>query len=109
MNDCSRPTPRSVDRSERCAGILLHALVGIDADGAGIGEPEGARRPHPFVDQVERQRLAQLQPDHLVEPGLTDVEHQQPAGYCRKDEKLVQEGRACRGAPARRRKAGSSG
>src|SRR5881227_3817667 len=73
-------------------GVLLHALVGIDADGTGIGQPEGARGPRPLVDQVQRQRLAQLQPDHLVEPGLADVEHQKSTAYCRKDEKLMQEG-----------------
>ena len=44
------------------------------------------------LDQIERQRFAQLQPDHLVEPGLADIEHQQPAGDGGKDEKLVQEG-----------------
>ena len=32
--------------------ILLHALVGIDADGASMGEPEGTRRLHPFIDEV---------------------------------------------------------
>lgn len=73
-------------------GILLHALVGVDTNGAGIGQAESARRPHPLVDQIERQRLAKFQPDHLVEPGLTYVEHQQPAGNDCKDEKLVQEG-----------------
>ncbi|ESY24321.1 hypothetical protein X750_09660 [Mesorhizobium sp. LNJC394B00] len=43
--------------------------------------------------QVERQRLAQLQPDHLVEPGLSDVEQQQRAGNHGKDHQLMQEGR----------------
>ena len=75
------------------ARILMQALVGIDADGAGIGEPEGAPRPHPFADQVERQPLAQLQPEHLVEPGLGDIEHQQPAGDFGEDQQLMQEGR----------------
>ncbi len=74
-------------------GILLHALVGIDADGAGIGEPEGAARPHPFLDQVERQRLAQPQPHHLVEPGLPDAKRQQHAGDADEQFELMEEGR----------------
>jgi len=44
-----------------------------------------------LIDQVERQRLAQPQPDHLVEPGLADVEHQKRSGDHRKYDKLMQE------------------
>ena len=89
--------------------VFMQALVGIDADGAGIGEAEGAPRPHPFADQVARQPFAQLEVQHLVEPGLRDIEHEQPAGDFGKDQQLMHERRAGRAATGRRRRAGSSG
>ena len=87
----------------------MQPLVGIDADGAGIGEAKRPFRPHPFADQVQRQPLAQLEPEHLVEPGLRDVEDEQHAGNLGKDDQLVKERLQDRAAPAHHRKVGSSG
>ncbi|MNT64693.1 hypothetical protein D3C72_2026110 [compost metagenome] len=90
-----------LDQADRQAGrqirkvacVFVHALVGIDADGAGIGQTEGAGGPHPFVDEVERQAFSKLQPDQLAEPGLRHVENEQRSGNLGKDDELVQEGR----------------
>ena len=71
--------------------VLLHALVRIDADGTGMGKAEGPVRPHPFLDQVRRQRLAQAQPYALVEPLLADIKDEQPAGDRREHHQLMQE------------------
>ena len=58
------------------ACVFMHALVGIDADGTGIGKAKGARRLHPFADQIKRQAFPQFDPDPLIEPGLQHVENQ---------------------------------
>ncbi len=68
---------RQVDQMAR---ILVNPLVGIGADRPGAGETESAPWLHPFAEQVHRQALSQLQPDHLVEKGLHHVEDQQRAG-----------------------------
>ena len=73
--------------------ILVQALVGIDADGAGIGQPECAPRPHPFADQVARQPFAQSEMQRLADPGLRDIEHQQPAGDLGEHHQLMHERR----------------
>ena len=61
------------------ARILMDALVGIDADLSSLRQEEHAPRREPFGEEVARERLAHLHPQHLVEPGLSDVEHEQRA------------------------------
>ena len=61
------------------ARIFVHALIGIDADMAGIGEPEGAARHEPVLDEIVREALAQLELQGFAEPPLRHVEHQQRA------------------------------
>jgi len=56
-----------------------------------MGEAEGAVRPHPFVDEIDGEHLAQAQLDALVQPLLRDVEHEEPAGDRRENDELVQE------------------
>ena len=62
------------------AGILVHALVGIDADRPGIGEAEGAPRSQPLSDEIAHEAFAQLQLGHLAEPPLRDVEYEKATG-----------------------------
>ena len=71
--------------------VLVQPLVGVDADGPGIGEAKRPFRPHPLADQVQCQPFAQLDPEHLVEPGLRNVEDEQHAGNLGEDDQLVQE------------------
>jgi hypothetical protein len=59
--------------------ILVHALVGVDADRSGAGEPECAARQHPEIDEIQRQPFAQLELDRLRQPPLEDVEDEQCA------------------------------
>ena len=62
------------------ARILVHALVGVVADGTGVGEPERAAGLQPVPDEIVGEPGAQLQFQRLAEPALPDVQHQQAAG-----------------------------
>ncbi len=59
--------------------ILVHALVGIDADVARIGEAKGADRHQPVLHQIVHETLAELEFQHLAQPALRHVQHQQRA------------------------------
>ena len=67
--------------------VLMHALIGVLAHGPGIGQPEGAPRLHPVLEQILDQGFAHLQLQHLPDPALRDIEHRQPG---RKHEKHAQ-------------------
>ncbi len=65
--DWNSPMPRPGRELGEMARILVHALVGIDADLTGIPEHHQPPRRQPLLDQVARQ-FARLQLDHLVRP-----------------------------------------
>ena len=58
-------------------GVLVDALIGIDADLAGAGETKGAPRLQPLVHEIVDEALPQLELGHLIEPALSDIEDQQ--------------------------------
>ncbi len=62
------------------ARVLVHALIGVLAHGPGIGQPEGAPRLHPVLEQIRGQGFAHLQLQHLPDPALRHVEDGQPGG-----------------------------
>ena len=72
-------------------GVLVQALVGVDAELARLLQPQRAAGPHPLVEQVAHQPLAQLDVQIAVQPALRDVEHQQRAGDLAEHHELVQE------------------
>ena len=57
--------------------ILVHPLIGIDADGSGVGQPECPPRLHPIREQAVHQSFAQLELERLSQPALQHIEHQQ--------------------------------
>src|SRR6185437_14606870 len=69
-------------------GIFMHALIGIDADGARFGKAAGAIRLEPFPDQIVRESLTQPQLHGLGQKSLQDIQHQQAAGDDREDGQL---------------------
>ena len=83
--------PRSVVRSARWPASCCMRWSGLTPTAPALASRKARAGPQPLVDQVERQALAQLEPDHLVEPLLGDIEHEQAAGDGRKDRQLVQE------------------
>ena len=62
---CSRPMPEIGRQLRQMARILVHALIGVDADRAGIRQPKGASRRHPVLHEVVRQTFAQLELQRL--------------------------------------------
>ena len=58
-------------------GVFVNALVWIAADRTRAGEQEIALRRQPLADEVAGEALSGAQLDHLVEPRLCDVEHQE--------------------------------
>src|SRR3546814_10241196 len=72
-------------------GILLDALVRIDADLAG--EPEAISAPgyKPLVEQVVGQPFPETHLQHLLDPGLADDHRQQPRDDGKEDQELVAE------------------
>ena len=72
-------------------GVLVQPLVGVDAELARLLQLQRAARPHPLVEQVAHQPLAQLDVQIAVQPALRDVEHQQRAGDPAEHHELVQE------------------
>jgi hypothetical protein len=52
------------------SGILVHPLVGIGPDLAGLGEEIGALRCQPAVEQIVSEPLPQADLEHLLQPGL---------------------------------------
>ena len=61
-------------------GVLLDALIGIDADLAREAQHVDALRYQPLVEQVMSQPFAQPYVGHRPQPGLADDQHQQTAG-----------------------------
>ena len=61
------------------AGVLLHPLVGVDADLAGVGEQAGAPGCEPLVEQVAGEPGPQAVADRLLQPGLGDHHAEQHA------------------------------
>ncbi len=59
------------------ACILMHALVGIDSDGARAGQPEGAAGKHPVGDQIMSQTFAQLELERFAQPLLAHIEREE--------------------------------
>ena len=89
----SRPEAgRCPDRrtAREMARVLVHALIRVDADGAGIRQPEGASRLHPVVDETLHQSFAELELQHFVEPTLRDVEDQQATGDQEENAELIE-------------------
>ena len=60
-------------------GILMHALIRIDAHRPHFGQAEGAMRLQPFIDQILDQAFAQLELQHLRQPALGHIQDQKPA------------------------------
>src|SRR5262249_30676565 len=58
-------------------GVLVHALIRIDADRSCAGKPERAVLQHPQLDEISSQSLAQLELEHFSNPALRDVESKQ--------------------------------
>jgi hypothetical protein len=54
------------------ASVLLHPLVGVDADLAGVGQQAGPPGCEPLVEQVAGEPGAQPVADRLLQPGLGD-------------------------------------
>ena len=50
----------------------MKTLIGIDADFAGTGQPEGASRLKPLTEQISSQPFSKLELCRQVEPGLRD-------------------------------------
>ena len=74
-------------------GVLLDALIGIDADLAREAQQVDAFAYQPLVEQVMRQPFAQPYVHHRAQPGLADDQHQQSAGDHREDHELGDEPR----------------
>ena len=74
-------------------GVLLDALVGIDADLAGKAQHVDAFADQPLVEKVVGQPFAQPDVDHRLQPGLADHQHQQTAGDHGEDHELGHERR----------------
>ncbi len=55
----------------------MHALVGIDSDGARAGQPEGAAGLHPVGDQIMSQTFAQLELERFAQPLLAHIEREE--------------------------------
>ena len=72
-------------------GVLLDALIGIDADLAREAQQVNAFADQPLVEQVMRQPFAQPDVNHLPQPGLADDQHQQTARDHSKDYELGHE------------------
>ena len=71
-------------------GILMDALVRVDADFAGPGEAKRAPGHEPLIEEIARQSFAQFQLAHFSKPGLGDIQYQQTAGNHPKDHEQVQ-------------------
>jgi hypothetical protein len=71
--------PQVSGQFRQMARILVHALVGIDAHRAGVGEPKSAARHQPALHEVVHQPFAQLQLQCLDQPALPHVEREQRA------------------------------
>ena len=69
----------------------MHALIGVHADRAGIGEPECPARLQPIPNQVMRQTLPEPEFQRLAKPALRHVEDQQYRGDQAEDDQLLQE------------------
>ena len=75
------------------ACVLVHTLIGIDADRPRIGEPERTARQHPILNEISREPVAQLELQHLSHPALRDVEHEEGPGDDAEDAELHEESR----------------
>jgi hypothetical protein len=74
-------------------GVLLDALIGIDADLAREAQQVDAFAYQPPVEQVMRQPFAQPDVHHRPQPGLAHDQHQQSAGDHGEDHELGYESR----------------
>jgi hypothetical protein len=70
------------------AGVLVDALVRVGADLAGTDQTKGAPGFKPLVQQIAHKAFAQPDLGRLVEPGLSHVEDQKPAGNHAKGSEL---------------------
>src|ERR1700722_3593691 len=59
------------------ARILVYALIRVDPDRSGIGQPKRLARQHPILKQAEHQPLAQLELQSLDQPALRHIQNQQ--------------------------------
>src|SRR3546814_4994620 len=86
---------RSERRGElgQLAGILLDALVRVDADLAGEAEAISTAGHKPLVEQAVGHPLPQTDPQHLLHPGLPDDERQKAADDGEEQQELVAKGR----------------
>ena len=84
--------PQIAGQLGKMARILVHALVGIDADGAFTGQARGAAGLQPLAYQIEHQAFAQFQFQHFGQPALPHIQHQQAEGddaeYAELDQEL---------------------
>ena len=71
--------------------VLVNALVGIDANLSRLRQQEHASRRKPLGEEIARKGLAHLHAQHLVEPGLSDVQHEQRARDLSKHAELRKE------------------